>query len=296
MTMADRSRWVGGWGRAAAWAVVLVLGGVDAGAESARDYRGVAEPVRVAVVRAEVSGTLLVGGRVEEGQRLEAGSAIARQDDREQAELLALATMEAADELPIRRAQETIKELEVRYEQAVELKERGGGADWEIRQAAVQLELAKIDLLIAEREREAARLRREVEAARLAKYTLRAPFAGRVMKHEANAGASVAAGDPVAVFAALDRLRVELYLPVRRYGQMRVGEIYEVEAEAPVGRRLEAELAWVDPMIDPASQTFRCVLKIDNKDEALPAGFLVWLPEGGEGPRLENVGSEGGGR
>ncbi|MEM8738534.1 MAG: efflux RND transporter periplasmic adaptor subunit [Planctomycetota bacterium] len=259
----------------------LALASSSAFADSARDYQGVVEPVRVAVIRAEVSGQLLVDQMALEGQRLEPGQPIARQDDREQAEMLKLAVLEAKDQLPIQRAAETIKELELRYAQAEELVSRDAGARWELRQAQVQLDLAEIDLAIAHRDREAAALRQKVEATRLARYTLRAPFAGRIMKFEAQGGASVAGGDPVAVFAALDKLRVEIYLPLERYGQMRVDQTYQLAAEAPVNRRLPARLDWIDPMIDPASQTFRCVFKIDNPDEALPAGFRVWLPNDG---------------
>ncbi|MEM9881445.1 MAG: HlyD family efflux transporter periplasmic adaptor subunit [Planctomycetota bacterium] len=262
-------------------AAVLLWVGVSAWGGSPRDYQGVAEPLRTVTVRAEASGRLLMDRMAAEGALLVRGEVLAEQDAREQAGVLALAELQAEDGLAIRRAEETIEELEIRYEQAQTLLSRGAGAEFEIRQARVQLELAKIDAAIARREQEAARLRRAVETARLAKFTLRAPFDGRVMRFEAYGGSGLAPGDPVAVFADLSRLKVEVYLPVDRYGEMRAGEVYGLNAESPVNDRLEAELMWIDPMIDPASQTFRCVFEIENGDKRLPSGFRAWLPDGG---------------
>ena len=278
-------------------ALVWVAAGWTAGSawgESARDYQGIAEPVRAVVMRAEVGGELLADAMVAEGTLLGGGEVLARQDAREQAGVVELARLEAENELSIRRAAETIRELELRYEQAETLLSKDAGAQWELRQARVQLDLARIDEAIARREQEAARLRGAVEAARLAKFTLRVPFDGQVMKFEADGGSVLAAGDAVAVFADLQRLKIEIYLPVQRYGEMRIGETYGLLAEAPVSDRLDAELSWIDPMIDPASQTFRCVFLFDNR-RGLPSGFRAWLPEAGEDGEAASTGDSASG-
>ena len=258
--------------------VAISLICVAALGESPQDYQGIAEPVRAVVIRAEVSSELLVDRMAEEGAYLLQSEVLAEQDAQEQAGVVELARLEAENELSIQRAKETIKELELRYEQAETLLSKDAGAEWELRQARVQLELARIDEAIARREQEAARLRQAVEATRLAKFTLRVPFDGQVMKFEADGGAMLAAGDPVAVFADLQQLKIEIYLPVQRYGEMRVGGTYRLMAESPVSERLDAELSWIDPMIDPASQTFRCVFLVDNRQRGLPSGFRAWLP------------------
>ncbi|MEL7086910.1 MAG: efflux RND transporter periplasmic adaptor subunit [Planctomycetota bacterium] len=274
--------------------VVLLMEAAASGG-SPQDYQGITEPVRAVVIRAEASGQVLTERMAKEGASLARGEVLAEQDTREQAGVVALAKLQAEDELSIRRAQETVKELELRYEQAKTLLSRDAGAEWELRQARVQLELAKIDEAIARQEQDAAALRQEVEAARLARFTLRAPFDGRIMKFEAVGGATLAAGDPVAVFADLTRLKVEVYLPVERYGAMKVGTTYRLQAESPVNEQLDAELAWIDPMIDSASQTFRCVFQIDNADMRFPSGFRVWLPDQDDADNL-SVESTGPGR
>ncbi|MEM6391417.1 MAG: efflux RND transporter periplasmic adaptor subunit [Planctomycetota bacterium] len=251
-------------------------------AQQAQLDQGIVKPTRYVVLRAEAVGQLVPGELAKEGQALSAGQVIARLDDRGQAEAVSLAKMRAESDLSVKRAIEAVNELQLRLEQAKDMVAMDAGTDWEVRQARVQLELSRIDLAIAKQDRDAASLQFDLEQARLARYSLNAPFDGRVMKLEAQPGATVDQGDPVAVFASLKELKAELFLPVERYGQMQVGQRYELQAGAPVGRGLRAELVWVDPMIDPASQTFRCVFAIDNSDLSLPAGFLVWLPREAE--------------
>lgn len=244
--------------------------------------QGIVKPTRYVVLRAEAVGQVIPGELAAEGEARSAGELIARLADRGQAEAVALAQMRSESDLSVRRAVEAVNELQLRLEQAKDMVKQDAGTDWEVRQARVQLELSKIDLAIAKQDRDAAALQFDLEQARLERFALKAPFDGRVMKLEAQPGATVDQGDPVAVFASLTELKAELFLPVARYGQMEVGQRYELQAGAPVGRGLRAELKWVDPMIDPASQTFRCVFAIDNSDLSLPAGFLVWLPREAE--------------
>jgi len=54
-------------------------------------------------------------------------------------------------------------------------------------------------------------------------------------------------------------------------------------AGEPGNRDVRAKLKFADPVIDPASQTFRCVFAIDNAAPSLPAGFVVQWREAGMG-------------
>ena len=46
-------------------------------------------------------------------------------------------------------------------------------------------------------------------------------------------------------------------------------------AGPPANGEVTAVLDTIDPVIDPASQTFRCVFTIDNREARMPAGFTV---------------------
>jgi multidrug efflux pump subunit AcrA (membrane-fusion protein) len=97
-------------------------------------------------------------------------------------------------------------------------------------------------------------------------------------------GTTVDPSLPVVTLANLDVLEVEMYVPTDRFGTVQPGGRLSVQAGAPVNRDLIAEVRAVSPVIDSASNTFRCVLIIDNSNGHLPAGFSVLLT----GPATEN--------
>ena len=79
------------------------------------------------------------------------------------------------------------------------------------------------------------------------------------------------------ILADLDTLEAQLNLPVEMYGQLEMGRAYRFIARQPVNREIDGKLRLVIPLIDTASQTFRCIFTIDNRKERLPAGFTVYL-------------------
>ena len=91
---------------------------------------------------------------------------------------------------------------------------------------------------------------------------------------------------------SLHPLRARIQLPIELYGRLRVGETYRLEPDFVISReKIPARLISLDPVIDSASRTFRCLFEIDNPEETLPAGFVVFLstdsiPEAEAGPTL----------
>ncbi|MHC4107327.1 MAG: hypothetical protein ACYSTY_04490, partial [Planctomycetota bacterium] len=69
----------------------------------------------------------------------------------------------------------------------------------------------------------------------------------------------------------------QLNLPIELFGSLKVGERYMLVADDPVNDELAWRLKTVNPIIDTASRTFRCVFSLDNPGAALPAGFTVRL-------------------
>ena len=83
--------------------------------------------------------------------------------------------------------------------------------------------------------------------------------------------------DRVIKMADLDTLEAQINLPIEMYGDLTVGETYTLSADQPVNREIDAKLKLINPIIDTASRTFRCVFAIDNRSTRLPAGFTVYL-------------------
>lgn len=106
----------------------------------------------------------------------------------------------------------------------------------------------------------------------LALRTVYSPISGVVTDTFYNQGEYVTT-DPILSIAALDPLHVDILLPSSLFGQVRVGQRLVVKPDEPVGGEHEAEVTIVDPIIDPASGTFRAQLLLDNPDLLMPAGL-----------------------
>jgi len=199
---------------------------------------------------------------VEENEAVKKDQVLGKIDDEIQK-----VTVEAA-KLEIDRNRALLAEAELQVEQIERLAAKGATTDTEVRQRKLQRDGAAIDL-----KRSEAAL--DLEKLRLDLYQLKAPFDGRVLRIVAEAGAKMQADDVVLAMVALDPLEAHMYLPVQLYGELKVGQEYHFVGGPPVSKPLVGKLKTIEPQIEPASQTFRCVFTIDNPDTTLPAGFTV---------------------
>lgn len=115
----------------------------------------------------------------------------------------------------------------------------------------------------------------------LALRTVYSPISGVVTDRFYNEGEYVTT-DPILSIAALDPLHVDILLPASLFGQIEIGQTLVVEPAAPVGGQHEATVSIVDPIIDPASGTFRAQLVLDNPDLLMPAGLRCSVVLDGE--------------
>jgi len=119
---------------------------------------------------------------------------------------------------------------------------------------------------------------REAEE-RLKQRTILSPLDGVVVKRFYSPGEFVQE-NPIVSLAQVDPLRVEVAIPVRLYGQVRVGMTGQVEWEAPLGGEFPAKVTVVDPVLDAASGTIGIRLELPNPKLQRPAGTkcLVRFP------------------
>lgn len=218
---------------------------------------------------------------VQEVEQVKEGQVLARLDDR-----LARASLEAARAVADRtalleRAQSTVSLAEKYLSRVRDAFEKDAASGLELDEAEGRLHEARAGLSQAHEQQREALAQVALEEVRLAGHLLRAPFAGTVTRITAKPGSAASPNDPILRLVDARRLRVTLYVPVRYYGRLRVGDSYTLAAEAPAPPRVEATLTAHETTIDAATETFRCVFDIDNHDLALPAGFAVKLCEPG---------------
>lgn len=240
------------------------------------EMQGLALPAKQVALSAPMRG-ILAELLVEEGDKVEADQVLVKMDDKLQAVAVAGARLRAESTTEIRKADLAAEEAQIMFENIEKIHATDAASEWEVRRSRLQRDQALATAEQAREQHELAQASLKLEQEKLALYHVRAPFDATVIHTLAEPGVSLETQDKLLSLAKLDELEAQLFLPVDLYGKLQPGQTYMLQAGAPVNRQLRATLKTISPMIDPASQTFRGVFTIDNRDEALPGGFGVRL-------------------
>ena len=215
---------------------------------------------REARIRAEVSGAVLQTF-VDAGQRVDAGTSLARIDDAVLQDAAASARLGvtqatvAADQAgrELKRAK-TLVAAGAISERDVEAAERADLG------AQAQLADAKSRVTMAEKN--------------LRNATVRSPFPGIVAEKSISPGDIVAPG--AALFTVIDprSLKVEASVPTSALADVRVGApvLFTVNGS---DRQLEGRVTRISPMVDPQTKQVKLLATVPNERNALVAGLFV---------------------
>ncbi len=233
--------------------------------QSDERFRGLVTPSKQVILGAPLDG-LIKDVVIEENTPVKAGDILVQMDDELQVNAVELARLEVV------KNELALGEAEIQYDRIQELAKSNAAQEWEVRRNKLQRDSAEVAV---QRAKETLKL----EQAKLSKYKLTAPFDGIVTRIATEDGGSLRQGEQMLTLVALAPLEAQTFLPVELYGVLKAGQMYQVEAQEPVNRRIVARLKTFEPVIDSASRTFRCIFEIDNPDGQLPAGFsirLIW--------------------
>lgn len=237
---------------------------------------GIVEPADSVILAAPFDGVLMEIA-VREGQTIRNGETVARMDNRVAAAAVQVA-MERAKNLTAIHIAEAQLESAQRFAGRVAKAHRHhaasdvelDSAEFAVEQAVRQLEQTKV-------EQRASMANLQLEKARLAEHGIAAPFDGEVTQIRAKKGESLNRAQEVVSIANMERLIVELQLPLEWFGKLQIGHLCWLSASAPVNDFVQARLVNIEPNVDAATQTFRCRFEIENTTRELPAGFTARL-------------------
>lgn len=142
-------------------------------------------------------------------------------------------------------------------------------------EAEAERKLAEAEVKSARESLELAKLEHRQSVEQLNRRVLRSPFSGVVMNVYLTTGALVDTSDnkkPILKLVQTDKLRVESFVPLKYYNQIRAGSAVTIRPEAPLKGELKAKVTTVDRVIDSASGTFGVVVELDNRKNLVPAG------------------------
>jgi membrane fusion protein, multidrug efflux system len=220
---------------------------------------------------------------VDRGAVVKQGDVIARLESGVEAAAVLLAEARAGNDSAVRSGQAKVEYQKRKYERMKELRKNdtvafstadeaetlARVAENELAEAKVNLEMAQTELVRA----------RETFNQRI----VRSPIDGVVMARTLGPGEYAFDQGHLVTLAQIDPLYVEVYVPLKEFGRIRIGMQAEVYPEDPVGGVYKAVVTVVDQVFDAASGTIGVRLELPNPTYAIPAGLKCQVRFGGIG-------------
>lgn len=117
---------------------------------------------------------------------------------------------------------------------------------------------------------------RQLEA-RIGKFTLRAPFAGRLGLKQASVGALVQPGEPIVTLDDISVIKLDFDVPETALGALHPGQTVLARSSAYPGRSIEGVVSTIDTRIDPETRSVTVRAEIDNADGLLRPGMFLTI-------------------
>jgi RND family efflux transporter MFP subunit len=260
---------------AGAIAGVLATVASEAGANSDATFDCVIQPTEVVELSSSVSG--IIGSiEVDRSDPVEEGQVVAKlQSDVEQAQV-ELSKQRAGFDGEIVSKRASLAFAKRKQQRTQKLFNKKAVPFHVLDEAKTDAILAATELRNAEQNKRMAELELERAQATLALRTVRSPVSGVVVERLKSPGEFVE-DKPILRIAQLDPLRVEVIVPVGRFGTISTGMRAEVTPELVRKRKYIAEVSIVDKVVDAASGTFGVRLELPNPGNYIPGGLRCSL-------------------
>ncbi|MEN0020044.1 MAG: efflux RND transporter periplasmic adaptor subunit [Planctomycetota bacterium] len=245
-------------------------------------------PKRRASVAVEEAG-LVIELATDEGERVAAGDVLARLDS----DVLGLELAAAEQDRTVAEAQATEQQAWVEFWQqelqALEnARSRGAVNDQELRRTRTELATSRARLSIAENSVSLADARAAVLRQRLNDTTLRAPFAGIVVRMQTELGQWANQGDTVLELVEIDTLEAWLDVPQRLLPTVSAGNVEASIRIDATGETKAVQKSRAVRDVNPVSRSFTLIGDVSNADGMLAPGASVigFVPTGERVERL----------
>lgn len=244
--------------------------------DSDQQLEAIAKPQQLAVMHFTKEGTISTI-EVREGDVVEVGQTLVGLANRGPKAAARAAALRANQSAEITMARLAIEQKKLLLSRVAEAMKSHASSPFELESKQADLEQAiayhqsRLELQAS------AKMESEIASAELGKYSLSAPFRGIVLQLHSRLGNTINPALPIVTIGNLDTLELEMHLPTHLFGKIQMGAEYRLECTAPVSRDVVVKAAFVSPVLDPTSETFRVRFVMDNRETAFPAGFTARL-------------------
>jgi membrane fusion protein (multidrug efflux system) len=186
--------------------------------------------------------------KVEEGDHVRRGAVLARLDDEE------YALDEAKAEVTFQKLQNDLRRIEQMHRDNLISSEEYENAGYELRQAELEWQKAKL----------------------LLEYTrIEAPIAGVVSERRIHVGDRITTNTHVFSVVNLDSMIAVVHVPEREVKQVELHQPVQISSDFIEGKHLEGWVKRISPIVDPNSGTFKVTVGVYAEQDVLRPGMFV---------------------
>lgn len=242
--------------------------------EARREVTGEVRAVKQAALAAEEPG-LVVSLAADTGQWVSEGEVIARLDDRLRAlDVRRLVAEQRSAEATIAERQAMVDKARRDLDRLKELQRSSGASQNEVDDALTRLKEEEARHANALAEAESAKAELDIAQKRLADMSIKAPFAGSVVRKRIEVGEWVGAGDPIIEIVAIDAVDAYLDVPERFIAPLSSpGATVQLRVPA-LDRVIEAPVTSVLAAGDRLARTFPVRIRLANDVRGPAQGAL----------------------
>jgi RND family efflux transporter MFP subunit len=232
------------------------------------------QPSKTIELAAAVGGIVKTVG-ADEGTIVKAGDVILALDDSTEELACRAAKLEAESDADEQGARATMEQAQEEARITRQLSAEGAEAQLLYLQKKMAYDVALYKYELAKKNRQKAVVDLDATKLALERRKVRAPVAGIVIRKPKEVGEAAQPLETVANMAVTDPLHIIIHPPARMVGMLKVGQTLAVEILEPKPHSVNTRVQIVNPVVDPASNTFRVRLAVENPDGRISAGVRV---------------------
>jgi RND family efflux transporter MFP subunit len=293
MRTTSRSIRLGRCGAALFLLAVAPLGAAGpAGPNGPAAVEAVTKPSEDVTLSFSRPGRDLTGGQrvskilVKEGQLVRAGELLVQQDDSAEQVQLRQLKSQADSDVQVRAAQAKLDQAKVDYEKMAEAGRRNAAAPLEVEHAKLDMLIADLSLELARFMHDQDRLKYDDLKAQIDRLRIESPIAGRVEKISVQEGESKDAQQPIIRIVKIDPLWIDAPVPLKQSRGLEVGAAARVAFPGETGAA-EGKIVFVGDVADAASDTLLVRVEVKNSSRR-KAGEHVRVSFGGAAPTKDS--------
>jgi multidrug efflux system membrane fusion protein len=249
----------------------LLLVNVCGAEEEAAGLDGITKPV------ADIELSFVQPGKVKavhvvKGDSVQMGDVLVTLEDDIENIQKKILIARSENRVPLQLAEVELSQRLKNLENLQKARAKGATSNWEVDQAMLAVDTARLTLKVREFDRKQDQLKLESLMELLQRLTLTSPSAGIIEDVLVQPGETVQAMVPVARLVKIDPLVVDLPVPVDRAVQLKPGQLGSITFFD--GTMLDGEITTISSVADAAATTLTVTLKVANKKRR-PAGERV---------------------